>query len=231
MEYDNNFKHRGDRPAHNWGDYQFVDHGYDQLAADPTAGIAGKVPGLDQLTAVEMRGRLQFIRSDLKPALVQALAFTSLGFPPEAPVAPGTPRRPCVQGFAEVLLTGQTDDWISRYVGSGNVVLMALLEATQGKGVFMICHDVKKVVELATAGYLGGDLPAMPHGWAILEGPAQLLNQAIAMSVPSVPKPPAPALPGPPAEGALPDWALPAAVGVGALGLIALVLSSRKKFR
>ncbi len=229
MEYDNSFKHRGDRPGHNWGDYQFVDHSYDQLAADPTTDVGVAIPGLNQLTAVEMRGRLQFIRSELRPSLIQALGFTSLVLPSQSPPPPGSPPKPCVQGFAKVLVTGQTDPWVSRAVASGNVVLMALLEATQGKGVFMLCKDVKKVVELATAGYVGGDLPAMPHGWAIVDGPAQLLDAAVSASQPAPPMPEQPLQPPP--ERGLPDWVLPVGVGIGALALVGLVVTSGKKKR
>jgi hypothetical protein len=228
MEYDNSFKHRGDRPGHNWGDYQFVDHGYDQLAADPTTDVGTMIPGLNQLTAIEMRGRLQFIRSDLRPALIQALGFTSLVLPSQVAVPPGTPSKPCVQGFAKVLVTGQTDAWIARAVSGGSAVLMGLSEALQGKGSFMLCTDVRKIVELATAGYVGGDLPTQPHGWAIVDGPAQLLDAAVAASQPQ-PQLPVPAQPAP--EPGLPDWVLPVGIGVGALGLIALVVTSGKKKR
>ena len=240
MEYDNSFKHRGDRPGHNWGDYQFVDHGYDQLAADPTTDVGITIPGLNQLTATEMRGRLQFIRSDLRPSLIQALGFTTLVMTSDVAVPPGTPPAPCVEGFAKVLLTGQTDPWVARAVAPGasvppsmqptpgRAVLMSLADAIQGKGRFMLCNNVQKIVELATAGYVGGDLPTQPHGWAIVDGPAQLLDAAVAASQPGLAPP---QLPAEVAAKELPDWVLPVGVGLGALALIGLVVTAGKKKR
>jgi hypothetical protein len=219
MHYDDSFKHRGDRPNYNWGDYQFVDHGYDQLAQDPTSGIVGRVAGIERLTATEQRGRVQFIRSDLKPALVQALAFTQLQI-----LDPGPPTK----AKAMPLLTGGTSNWLAEAVTQGNAVLIDIESAKQGQANFVLCQQPETVATLAAAGYAPGDIPAPPSGMAVVDGPSALLDEAVRLSAPA-PVPVGPMPPAPTPAPAAPRWMLPAVVGVAALGVVALVVTTRKR--
>jgi hypothetical protein len=221
MQYDDSYKHRGDRPGFNWGDYEFTDHGYDQLADDPTSGIVGKVPGVETLTATEQRGRLQFVRSDVKAALIQTLAFTQLQI-----LDPGPP----TVAKATPMLTGGTSNWFAEAVAQGNAVLIDIEAAKQGQASFVLSKRPEAVAKLAFVGYAPGSIPSMPVGMAIIDGPPQLLDAAVEMSKPAPVVPNGPPMPpvAPPMPSA-PRWMLPAVVGLGALGVVALVVSTRKR--
>jgi hypothetical protein len=220
MQYDDSYKHQGDRPGYNWGDYEFTDHGYDQLADDPTSGIVGKVPGIERLTATEQRGRIQFVRSDVRPALIQALAFTQLQV-----LDPGPP----TVAKAIPMLTGGTNNWFAEAVAQGNAVIIDIEAAKQGQASFVLCKRPEMIAKLAFAGYKA-TIPTVPTGMAIVDGPPQLIDAAVEMSKPVPVQPNGPPQPPTPTPApSSPRWMLPAVVGLGALGVVALVVSTRKR--
>ena len=218
------------QPDKHWGSYQSVDHGYDNRVREVAMGtppslpaLPGSAPDLSALVFPEVRGQLQFVRSDLQPHLVAALNMTDF-VPTSGPhVTQGT-----IQLTASVV--GQ--NWLQAEVGAGGAVMVDILSVTQGPvtpsgaaagPMFVLSKDPQEIARFARP---GGPLLIV----AIAPGMEAAAQQAVPPTpvpvVPPTPGPPVPPPPGPP-PGAPPAPPPPSEIPPEALvggGVFVLVL-------
>lgn len=185
------------QPDRHWGSYQSVDHGYDNRVREVAMGtlpslpsLQGSAPDLSALVFPEVRGQLQFVRSDLQPHLVAALNMTDF-VPTSGPHV--------TQGTIQLTTSVVGQNWLQAEVGAGGAVMVDILSVTQGPvtpsggaagPMFVLSKDPQEIARFARP---GGPLLIV----AIAPG-----MEAAAQQV--VPPAPAPAPPVPPAPGPSP---------------------------
>lgn len=213
MEYDDSYKHAGDKPGTHWGDYEYVDHGHDQLAADPTMSeFEQDIPGLSSFAWVETIGGLQFVRSDLRSGLIQGLSMT------EAQITPPQPDGvPVATAKLAPRIGPGLSTWLPEAVAAGQVVMMNVNAARAGKGEMAMTPVPDQVAVFCQP----------TSGYAIVDGPPEVIAQAQALVSPQPqpgPKPePQPAA----AQSSTPDWLIPVVVGGLGLAVLAVVAARR----
>lgn len=212
---------RQDQISH-WGSYDAVDHGYDARRDDlaaagmgalgqspaPFAIPAAGAPDLRQVVAPEVRGRLQYVRSDLQQALQHALGFTA--FHPTGGGGPGQ-----VGTVVPLLGAGEGTSWTQAAALQGNAVLLNLASVQTGQPQFRVVGGGGSEVIVAQLAGVGGPEVIVSIG-PQLEAAAQGLGVT-----PPLPQPWAPGPSPVPATASTPIGAVllvaGGVVGVGAI--------------
>ncbi len=184
-------------PLNHWGSYDAVDHGYDNRMLEAMGQPPPPtLPDLSTLTAPEVRGNLQYVRSDLQPILRNLLNMTEVV---PLPASDEQTIRPATS------MVGQP--WVERAVQEGNAVLFHRATAQSTQPVFTVANDPGVIARIAN-----------PGGPTVIVAIAPGMEQAAQLAGGSGPPPP-PMVPGPPP----PAVPAPAAI-VGAGVLVAVVL-------
>jgi len=212
------------QPDQHWGSYQSVDHGYDNRVREvamgtspsvpPGPGVTGTLPDISALLAPEVRGQLQFVRSDLRPHLVALLNMTDL-VPASGPFV--------TQGTIQPTTSVVGQNWLQQEVGEGGAVMVDVQSVVEAPPLFVLSKDPQEIARFARP---GGPLLIV----AIAPGMEAAAQQAVPPTpvpvVPPTPGPPVPPPPGPP-PGAPPAPPPPSEIPPEALvggGVFVLVL-------
>ena len=209
-----------------WGSYDAVDHGFDARTQGPIGrarrqaafGTVVPVDPMQVLTAVpgasyyEVRGKLQYIRQELQPAFLNALAPTEF-------VPTGSAQSGSQAGTIRVSLSTAGPAWFNTAVENGAAVLLDLATATSTEPIFVISADPSFVGSRARAG----------GPYVIVAIPPALDAQAQAQVPQPVPVPPPPSgRPSVPTQGGEVPWGMLLAGGLLLAGVGYLVFRERR---
>ena len=182
---------RRDIPGKHWGDYQFTDHDYDGLSADPTVDVR-VLPALTSIVRAADLGGYQGLTASNRASFAELMSKTKF--------VSSTKTDP-IQGSAVPTTDGSISRWFPDAVAAGYAVLVDLWDAGSQRATLTMTRQPAVAVKMTSPGARWA-VAAAPDGMVdpgLSKGPVPTLTlQAPSRTTVAVPtySPATPQLPG-----------------------------------